>query len=123
VTLWFGRAFLVIATTCDHICSVLYKNFGRAAATQPFELLAVITRTPLQQGMGYIYISLQLCKMNEARASHINANQGTIKAVNTSKLNSNGMRGDRWPVGDVTLRVSLHLGVTCRLTSITMVLK
>jgi hypothetical protein len=33
-------------------------------------------------------ISLQLCKMNDARASHINANQGTIKAVNTSKLNT-----------------------------------
>jgi hypothetical protein len=26
--------------------------------------------------------------MNDARASHINANQGTIKAVNTSKLNT-----------------------------------
>jgi hypothetical protein len=31
----------------------------------------------------YIYISLQLCKMTDARASHINADQGTIKAQNT----------------------------------------
>jgi hypothetical protein len=41
-----------------------------------------------------IYISLQLCKMTDARASHINAQQGTDKAqntknyVNTSKLNT-----------------------------------
>jgi hypothetical protein len=33
-----------------------------------------------------ICISLQHCKMNDARASHINANQGTMKAANTSKL-------------------------------------
>jgi hypothetical protein len=33
-----------------------------------------------------IYISLQLCKMTDARASHINAKQGTIKAQNTIKL-------------------------------------
>jgi hypothetical protein len=33
-----------------------------------------------------IYISLQLCKMNDARETQINAKQGTIKAVNTSKL-------------------------------------
>jgi hypothetical protein len=30
-----------------------------------------------------IYISLHLCKMTDARASHINAEQGTIKAQNT----------------------------------------
>jgi hypothetical protein len=39
-----------------------------------------------KQEQSNIYISLQLCKMNDARASHINANQGTIKAVDTSKL-------------------------------------
>jgi hypothetical protein len=33
----------------------------------------------------YIYIDLQLCKMTDARASHINAKQGTIKAQNTIK--------------------------------------
>jgi hypothetical protein len=32
-----------------------------------------------------IYISLQLCKMSDARASHINAKEGTIKAQNTIK--------------------------------------
>jgi hypothetical protein len=31
----------------------------------------------------YIYISLQLCKMTDARASHINAKQGNIRAQNT----------------------------------------
>jgi hypothetical protein len=30
-------------------------------------------------------ICLQLCKMTDARASHINAKQGTIKAQNTIK--------------------------------------
>jgi hypothetical protein len=33
-----------------------------------------------------IYIGLQLCKMTDARASHINAEQGTLKAQNTLKL-------------------------------------
>jgi hypothetical protein len=33
----------------------------------------------------HIYISLQLCKMTDARASHINAKQGTMKAQNTIK--------------------------------------
>jgi hypothetical protein len=33
-----------------------------------------------------IYISLQLCKTTDARASHINAKQGTIKAQNTIRI-------------------------------------
>jgi hypothetical protein len=33
-----------------------------------------------------IYIRLQLCKMTDARASHINAKQGAVKAQNTIKV-------------------------------------
>jgi hypothetical protein len=33
----------------------------------------------------YMYICLQLFKMTDARVSHINAKQGTIKAQNTIK--------------------------------------
>jgi hypothetical protein len=32
------------------------------------------------------FLIIQLCKMTDARASHINAKQGTIKAQNTIKL-------------------------------------
>jgi hypothetical protein len=36
-----------------------------------------------------IYISLQLCKMTDARASHINAKQGTIKDSKYNKTELN----------------------------------
>jgi hypothetical protein len=38
----------------------------------------------------FIYISLQLCKMTDARASHIIAEEGTIKAQNTKNTKKLG---------------------------------
>jgi hypothetical protein len=44
--------------------------------------------------------------MNDARASHINAKQGTIKAVKTSKLGQRmGRRSEAYSRSDRLLRV------------------
>jgi hypothetical protein len=60
-----------------------------------------------------IYISLQLCKMTDARASHINAKQGTIKAQNKIKLASLFWY-DCYAVFSVVLVCSSHVMISSK---------
>jgi hypothetical protein len=65
------------------------ENYLRQATTRrAFTAALALVAEPFSKFSQYIYISLQLCKMTDARASHINAKQGNIKDQNTIKLSS-----------------------------------